>query len=180
LKIQNPKIKIQAGEIVIRPAKKADLPAVVKMSHGVSEIENYPGQRMKVEDLVHFVGGDGALMLVAESKSRRSRDAGEVVGYITVYQSENYFYLPYAVTKKSWQRRGVGSALLERIEALAKEANVEYILMSVYVYNSSVHTFLKARGYIPSKRLIQYSKVIAGKRSRRPHDKCRLAASRTP
>jgi len=170
LKNRNVRIGTSLAEIVIRPAKKADLPAVIKMSHGVSEIENYPGQRMKVEDFAHFVGGDGALMLVAESKGRRSRDSGEVVGYITVYQSENYFYLPYAVTKKNWQRRGVGSALLEQVEALAKEANVEYILMSVYVYNSSVHTFLKARGYIPSKRLIQYSKLIAGKRSHNAHD----------
>lgn len=157
---------ISKHEFVIRPAKKADLPDVVKMSRGISEIENYPGQSMKVEDFVHFVGGDGALMLVAESKSRKFHDCGEVIGYITVYQSENYYYLPYAVTKKSWQKRGVGSALLERVEALAKEHKVEYILMSVYVYNSSVHTFLKARGYTPSKKLIQYSKLIAGKRKK--------------
>jgi len=142
---------------VIRLARKSDLPAVVRMSHGVSEIENYPGQRMKVADFVHFVGGDGALMLVAVSKK-------EVIGYVTVYQSENYFYLPYAVTKRRWRKHGVGGALLERVEALAKEAEVEYILMSVYVYNSSVHTFLKERGYIPSKRLVQYSKLIAGKK----------------
>lgn len=166
LKPENSKLRISEHEFIIRQAKKADLPDVVKMSHGVSEIENYPGQRMKVEDFMHFVGGDGALMLVAESKSRRFHDSGEVIGYITVYQSENYFYLPYAVTKRSWQRQGVGSALLERVEALAKQAKVEYILMSVYVYNSSVHTFLKARGYTPSKRLIQYSKLIAGKRKK--------------
>lgn len=166
MKLENSKLGISKHEFIIRPAKEADLPDVVKMSRGISEIENYPGQRMKVEDFVHFVGGDGALMLVAESKSRRFHDSGEVIGYITVYQSENYYYLPYAVTKKSWQKRGVGSALLERVEALAKEDKVEYILMSVYVYNSSVHTFLKARGYTPSKKLIQYSKLIAGKRKK--------------
>lgn len=165
MRIKNLKVRISEEEFVIRPAKRSDLPAVVKMSHGVSEIENYPGQKMKVEDFLHFTTGDGALMFVAESQRRKSRRAGEVVGYITVYQSENYFYLPYAVTKKSWQRRGVGGALLEHIEALAKEAKVEYILMSVYVYNSSVHTFLKARGYTPSKRLVQYSKLVTGKRS---------------
>ena len=155
--MQNFKLKIPGRELVIRLARKSDLPAVVRMSHGVSEIENYPGQRMKVADFVHFVGGDGALMLVAVSKK-------EVIGYVTVYQSENYFYLPYAVTKRRWRKHGVGGALLERVEALAKEAEVEYILMSVYVYNSSVHTFLKERGYIPSKRLVQYSKLIAGKK----------------
>jgi ribosomal protein S18 acetylase RimI-like enzyme len=157
VRIQNLKYRISGREFVIRLAKKADLPAAARMSRGVSEIENYPGQRMKVEDFAHFVGGDGALMLVAESKK-------QVVGYITVYRSENYFYLPYAVTEKSWQRHGIGGALLERVEALAKEAKVEYILMSVYVYNSSVHTFLKARGYTPSKRLVQYSKLIAGRK----------------
>jgi len=158
LKIQNLKFRIPEREVIIRPAKKSDLPSVVKMSHGISEIENFPGQKMKVADFIHFVKGDGALMLVAESKD--GKRSGEVVGYITVYQSENYFYLPYAVTKKSWRNRGVGGALLEHVEALAKEANVEYILMSVYVYNSSVHTFLKVRGYTPSKKLVQYSKLI--------------------
>ncbi|HUI31423.1 MAG TPA: GNAT family N-acetyltransferase [Candidatus Acidoferrales bacterium] len=161
--------KVPEKNFVVRPAKKSDLPAVVKMSHGVSEIENFPGQKMKVEDFIHFTKGDGALMLVAESRGTRrarSRSAGEVVGYITVYQSENYFYLPYAVTKKGWRRHGVGGALLERVEALAKEAKVEYILMSVYVYNLSVHTFLKERGYTASKRLIQYSKIIAGKKKK--------------
>lgn len=160
------KFKIPERDFIIRPARRSDLPAVVRMSHDVSEIENYPGQRMRVEDFVHFTSGDGALMLVAESKSRRLNHVREVIGYITVYQSENYFYLPYAVTKKKWQRRGVGSALLERVEVLAKEAKVEYILMSVYVYNSSVHTFLKARGYTPSKKLVQYSKLISGKKSK--------------
>ena len=164
--MQNFKLKIPGRELVIRLARKSDLPAVVRMSHGVSEIENYPGQKMKVEDFLHFVAGDGALMLVAGLKNRKVRRREEVIGYITVYQSENYFYLPYAVTSKRWQRHGVGGALLERVEALAKEANVEYILMSVYVYNSSVHSFLKARGYTPSKRLIQYSKVIAGNKTK--------------
>ncbi len=133
-----------------------DLPAVVRMSNGVREIENYPGQRMKIDDFVHFIRGGGGRMLVAAAGAR-------VVGYVTVYESENYFYLPYAVTSKEWRRRGVGSALLERVEALAKEAKVEYILMSVYVYNSGVHNFLRARGYVPSKRLIQYSKIITRK-----------------
>ena len=138
---------------IIRPAKRSDLPAIVRMSQGVKEIENYPGQRMKIDDFVHFVAGDGANMLVASSGK-------EVVGYVTVYQSENYFYLPYAVTKKGWRRKGVGSALLGHVEALAKEAKVEYILMSVYVYNLSVHKFLRTRGYVPSKKLVQYSKII--------------------
>jgi GNAT superfamily N-acetyltransferase len=153
-------------KFIIRAAKKRDLPVVVKMSRGVSEIENYPGQKMKVEDFTHFVGGEGALMLVAEARDRRTGRRGGVVGYIALYQSDNYFYLSYAVTKKGWRKRGVGSALLERVEALAKDANVEYILMTVYVYNSSVHTFLKARGYIPSKRLVQYSKLVSSRKKK--------------
>ncbi|OYV84506.1 MAG: hypothetical protein B7Z63_06825 [Ignavibacteriae bacterium 37-53-5] len=87
----------------------------------------------------------------------------EIAGYVTVYKSDNYFYLPYAVTKKEWRRHGVGGALLSEVERLAKEEKVEYILMSVYVYNSSVHNFLRVRGYVPSKRLVQYSKTITTK-----------------
>ncbi|MGO9480534.1 MAG: N-acetyltransferase family protein [Candidatus Kryptoniota bacterium] len=153
MKINHPKPGLSKRQFVIRRAKKSDLPAIVKMSIGVKEIENYPDQKMKEDDFTHFVGGNGALMLVAEAENK-------VVGYLTVYQSENYFYLPYAVTKKEWRGKGVGSALLERVETLAKEGGVEYILMSVYLYNSSVHKFLKTRGYTPSKKLVQYSKLI--------------------
>ncbi len=153
MKIKDAKFKIRDQQFVIRPAKKSDLPAIVRMSNGVKEIENYPDQKMKTDDFVHFIGGDGALMLVAVAKNK-------VIGYVTVYQSENYFYLPYAVTRKEWRGKGVGSALLEHIETLAKEAGVEYILMTVYVYNSSVHKFLKVRGYAASKKLVQYSKIV--------------------
>ncbi|MFZ1082301.1 MAG: GNAT family N-acetyltransferase [Candidatus Kryptoniota bacterium] len=156
MKAKHSEFGIHDRQFVIRPAKKSDLSEIVKMSNGVKEIENYPGQKMKADDFIHFVGGDGALMLVAAAKNK-------VVGYVTVYQSENYFYLPYAVTKKEWRGKGIGSALLEHVESLAKEAGVEYILMSVYVYNSSVHKFLKARGYAPSKKLVQYSKIIKSK-----------------
>ncbi len=141
---------------VIRRAKRADLEMVVKLSKGVKEIENYPGQKMKAEDFLHFGEGGGGLMLVAAVK-------GKVVGYVAVYESDNYFYLPYAVTDKKWRKHGVGSALLAEVERMAKEQKVEYILMSVYVYNSSVHSFLKSRGYVASKKLVQYSKTISNK-----------------
>ncbi len=147
---------------IIRKAKPGDLPQVVKMSSGVREIENYPGQKMKAEDFMHFVRGYGAMMLVAVA-SPPGRGKKEVVGYVTVYKSENYYYLPYAVTRKGWRRRGIGNALLGEIEKLAKEEKVEYILMSVYFFNSKVHSFLRARGYVPSKRLVQYSKIVTGK-----------------
>ncbi|MCL5267604.1 MAG: GNAT family N-acetyltransferase [Bacteroidetes bacterium] len=144
---------------IIRRAKRADLPTIVKLSKGVKEIENYPGQKMKADDFLHFVEGGGGLMLVAAVK-------GKVVGYVAVYESENYFYLPYAVTDKKWRKHGVGSALLAEVERMAKEEKVEYILMSVYVYNSNVHSFLKARGYVASKKLVQYSKTIANRGNR--------------
>ncbi len=146
-------------EFRIRRARMTDLKAVVGMSSAVSEIENYPGQKMKKEDFVHFVRGHGSTMLVAVA-------AGETIGYVTIYESENYFYLPYAVTKKQWRSRGVGSALLREVERLASGRNVDYILMSVYAYNSSVHKFLKARGYVASKKLVQYSKIISGRGKR--------------
>lgn len=146
----------------IRRAKMSDLPAVVKMSAGVKEIENYPGQKMRAADFKHFVYGDGASMLVAVVPGKKP-SGYEVVGYVTIYESENYFYLPYAVTKKEWRRSGVASALLHEVERLAKDGNVEYILMSVYVYNTGVRSFLKARGYVASKRLIQYSKILKSK-----------------
>ena len=146
----------------IRRARRGDLAEIVKMSAGVREIENYPGQRMKADDFIHFLGGNDAMLIVAVVPgTRKGKD--EVVGYVTVYRSENYFYLPYAVTKKGWRRHGIGGALLSAVERLAQDEKVEYILMSVYAYNKTVGTFLKARGYVPSRRLIQFSKIITTK-----------------
>ncbi|MCL5020814.1 MAG: hypothetical protein M1339_03945, partial [Bacteroidetes bacterium] len=102
---------LEPVRFLIRRAKLSDLPAIVKMSAGVKEIENYPGQKMKAEDFRHFIDGDGASMLVAVVPGG-VRPGDEVVGYVTIYESENYFYLPYAVTRKGWRRHGVGSALL--------------------------------------------------------------------
>jgi ribosomal protein S18 acetylase RimI-like enzyme len=146
----------------IREARRGDLAEIVKMSAGVKEIENYPGQRMRADDFIHFLGGKDAAMFVAVVPGK-ARARVEVVGYVTVYRSENYFYLPYAVTKKGWRRHGIGGALLSAVERLAKEEEVEYILMSVYAYNKTVGTFLKARGYVASRRLIQFSKIITAK-----------------
>lgn len=154
--------KHESARVRIRKARPGDIPAIVKMSAGVNEIENYPGQKMRAEDFRHFLGGGDAMMLVAVLPGK-TRAKEEVVGYITVYRSENYYYLPYAVTRKGWRRNGIGSALLDEVERLAKEENVDYILMSVYLYNNNVRTFLKARDYVASKRLIQYSKFITSK-----------------
>lgn len=152
----------EAFRISVRKARDGDLRAIVKMSAGVEEIENYPGQKMKADDFRHFIGGVDAVMLVATVPQSR-RPGERVVGYVTIYRSENYFYLPYAVVEKRWRRRGIGNALLTEVERLAKKKKVEYILMSVYAYNSGVHTLLRARGYVPSKRLIQYSKIVTRK-----------------
>lgn len=154
--------KARQVSVKIRRARPGDLRAVVRMSAGVSEIENYPGQRMREDDFRHFLGGREAMMLVAAVPGR-SRGKEEIAGYITVYRSENYYYLPYAVTKERWRMRGVGGMLLGEVERLAKEEGVEYILMSVYAYNTAVSTFLEARGYVPSKKLIQYSKMLKTK-----------------
>lgn len=146
----------------IRRAKREDLSDILKMSGGVREIENYPGQRMRADDFIHFVGGRDAMMLVAVVPGTK-RGKEELVGFVTVYRSENYFYLPYAVTKKGWRKHGVGGALLAEVERLAKDEKVEYILMSVYAYNKTVRTFLRVRGYVPSRKLVQFSKIITMK-----------------
>jgi ribosomal protein S18 acetylase RimI-like enzyme len=143
--------------INIRRAREADLVHVVKMSAGVREIENYNGQRMDRHDFLQFVRSRTALMFVAEND-------GKVVGYITVYKAGNYFYLPYAVVDRRWRGRGVGSELLKYVERLAEKSGAAYILMSVYKDNSKVHSILNKHGYKASRELIQYSKVIEGKR----------------
>ncbi|MGB9592417.1 MAG: GNAT family N-acetyltransferase [Candidatus Kryptoniota bacterium] len=143
--------------IKIRRAREADLDRIVKISTSVREIENYSGQQMTREDFLQFVRSRTALMFVAEVN-------GETIGYITVYKAGNYFYLPYAVVDRHWRGQGVGGALLKYVEGLAQKAGAEYILMSVYKDNSKVHSILKLHGYKASRELIQYSKVIKGKK----------------
>lgn len=102
--------------IIIREACDSDIPRVVEISKGVRQLENYPKQKLGRAEFEIFLSGSFAFMLLAEIDKK-------VVGFITAFRSNDYFFLPYAAVDKKYRRHGIAKMLLEKIEEVAKKKN---------------------------------------------------------
>ncbi len=143
----------QKFNIKIRKATEKDIKYIVELSRGLRQLENYPHQILGVSEFRNFLSGTFAFMLVAEVQKR-------VVGYITCFRANDYFFLPFAATDKKCRRRGVASLLLKKIEEIAKKENKKYILYTAYTSNKAIEKFSKTMGYNKSRTLIQYFKIL--------------------
>lgn len=71
----------------------------------------------------------------------------EVVGYIGVFDMiEDYNIIGIAV-KKEYQRKKIGSLLLERIVSIARENNVNSLSLEVDSINEKAINFYKNKGF---------------------------------
>lgn len=139
--------------ILIRKAKSSDIPRVVKISTGVRHLENYPKQKLGRAEFEIFLSGTFAFMFVAEIEKK-------VVGYITAFRSDDYFFLPFAAVYKKYRRHGIARKLLEKVEEIAKKEKCKYILYTAYTSNKAIEKFSKKMGYKKSRTLIQYYKIL--------------------
>lgn len=143
----------QKIKIKIRKAAEKDIKYIVELSKGLRQLENYPHQKLGASEFKKFLGGNFAFMLVAEVQKM-------VVGYITGFRSNDYFFLPFAATDKKYRRCGIASLLIKKVEEMAKKEKIKYILYTAYTSNKAIEKFSKAMGYKKSKTLIQYFKIL--------------------
>jgi len=145
---------IQTNTIVmIRRAKKTDIPRVVELSRNLRQLENYPNQKMGRTEFEKFLSGDFAFMLVAELDRK-------VGGYITGFRSGDSYFLPFAAVDKKFRRHGIAKMLLEKVEEMAKKEKQKYILYTAYTSNKAIEKFSKVMKYKKSRTLIQYYKIL--------------------
>ena len=92
-------------------------------------------------------------MLVAEVDNK-------VVGFITAFRSDDYFFLPFAAVDKEYRRCGIAKMLLLKVEALARGEKRKYILFTAYTSNYAIKNFSKVMKYKRSRKLFQYFKIL--------------------
>ena len=86
-------------------------------------------------------------------------DGNKVVGLImgVIRQYEEYDYLDYKCPKegeitelivtKNTRSKGIGKALIEKIEEYFKSVGCEYVLVDVFAYNETAISFYNKKGY---------------------------------
>ena len=73
-------------------------------------------------------------------------DNGERAGVVMGYWLYDWLYVEYLAVTEAFRGEGVGSRLLERAEALARELALEGVALDTFRYQAPV--YYAARGYV--------------------------------
>jgi len=90
-------------------------------------------------------------IFIAEEKD------GQALGYVVCQLTEradnpftfpqHYILIDQISVSPKVQRRGVGSALIERVVKMAKESSVKKIQLGSWAFNTEAHTFFEKMGF---------------------------------
>ncbi len=110
-------------------------------------------EKMALVDLDEINNNDGICYLAIEN----NKAIGLIMGTIPTY--DEYDYLDYKCPKKGIitelivtskiRSKGVGQALMDKMEEYFKFNNCEYVLVDVFVYNENAINFYNKKGYHP-------------------------------
>lgn len=110
-------------------------------------------EKMALVDLDEINNNDGICYLGIEN----NKAIGLIMGTIPTY--DEYDYLDYKCPKKGIiielivtskiRSKGVGQALMDKIEEYFKFNNCEYVLVDVFSYNENAINFYNKKGYHP-------------------------------
>lgn len=108
-------------------------------------------EKMALVDLDEINNNDGICYLAIEN----NKAIGLIMGTIPTY--DEYDYLDYKCPKKGIitelivtskiRSKGVGQALMDKMEEYFKFHNCEYVLVDVFVYNENAINFYNKKGY---------------------------------
>ena len=110
-------------------------------------------EKMALVDLDEINNNDGICYLAIEN----NKAIGLIMGTIPTY--DEYDYLDYKCPKKGIitelivtskiRSKGVGQALMDKMEKYFKFNNCEYVLVDVFAYNENAINFYNKKGYHP-------------------------------
>jgi len=110
-------------------------------------------EKMALVDLDEINNNDGICYLAIEN----NKAIGLIMGTIPTY--DEYDYLDYKCPKKGIitelivtskiRSKGVGQALMDKMEEYFKFNNCEYVLVDVFAYNENAINFYNKKGYHP-------------------------------
>lgn len=110
-------------------------------------------EKMALVDLDEINNNDGICYLAIEN----NKALGLIMGTIPTY--DEYDYLDYKCPKKGIitelivtskiRSKGVGQALMDKMEEYFKFNNCEYVFVDVFAYNENAINFYNKKGYHP-------------------------------
>jgi GNAT superfamily N-acetyltransferase len=143
---------------VIRPATRADTPAIARLIRGLAEYERLYDEVTLDEDSLrdHLFGPRPfAEVLMAE-------EAGEVVGFALFFHSFSTFvgkpgiYLEDLFVQPEHRGKGHGKALLRAVARLAVERGCGRLEWSVLNWNEPAIRFYRSLGAVPTNEWTAY------------------------
>jgi ribosomal protein S18 acetylase RimI-like enzyme len=141
---------------MMTPATPADLPAVVALVNSAyrgdssrqgwaTEADYLGGQRTDLETL------SADLAAQPETRLLLSRRDGELVGCVWAEPAgEGAWYVGMLTVRPDLQAAGLGRAMLEEVEALARAAGIARLRMTVIGIRESLIAWYARRGYHPT------------------------------
>ncbi|TYT61577.1 GNAT family N-acetyltransferase [Natrialba swarupiae] len=161
--------------MIVEPATPDDLEAITELwvrlardqcSHG-SYVRPDPNRTTMRETLAAYQATDGLLV---------ARVDGEIVGFASF--SVEHGALELEATRGSlsnlyvepdYRGRGIGSALLEAVEAAFEARDVEVLVLEVMAENEEARRFYRRHGYDPLRVTMERS--LAGRSENDTHSK---------
>lgn len=135
------------GFVSIREARESDVAALAALTEELG----YRTTPEQMAQRLSRISSDDRATFVAEQK-------GAVLGYAGVWCGQNYEADPpqsrvmALVVANTVRRQGIGSALMDAIEAWSRERNVGVIVLNAGDTRADAHAFYERRGYRSTAR----------------------------
>lgn len=125
-----------------REMVRRDLPALLAMSQEnmASIILASWGVELRDEEVLHAILRPDAYTEVLEVR-------GEIVGYYSVEMLNGKAFINAIQVKKGHKGKGYGTAMMERVENLARSRGIGLIDLWVQLTNRQAREFYRHRGY---------------------------------
>jgi putative acetyltransferase len=133
--------------IVAEDPRGADGRALIEASDRMSMAKYAPDERHPVD--VDELAGPAFTFLIA-------RDAGGALGCAALRRFDDYGELKRMYVREDARRRGIGRALLERIEAQARSAGLTLLRLETGIYQVEALPLYRGAGFYDCPRFGAY------------------------
>jgi ribosomal protein S18 acetylase RimI-like enzyme len=129
-------------DTIVREMVRRDLPQILSLSRDnmAPIIFSSWGVDYRDEDVMRLILEPSAYTEVLERE-------GEVVGYYSVNIGADNLFVNSIQVRKGYQNRGLGTAMMARIESIARSRGVGAIELWVQITNRPAIVFYRRRGY---------------------------------
>jgi ribosomal protein S18 acetylase RimI-like enzyme len=152
------------GTIAIRRARDDDVALLLELNREVQAL-HAQGEPKLFKPIVTDLAPFAALVADAETYVFIAEVRGEPAGYCVSKvmrrpegpfgHAATFVYVDQMSVLSTYQRHGVGTALLGQAKALAAEAGTDQILLEVWSFNSGAQDFYAAQGFVPIKQRLR-------------------------